>query len=478
MGALSRGSVLRLLSAVPFLTVLGATPARADAARRPGRGPDAGAILAGVRGPVLRPGDDGWSEEVGGFNLAHTPVPDLVVGAASADDVALAVRWARATGHRVSTQATGHGLRGDLAGTVLVSTRRLDRVVVDPRARTARIGAGVRWRQVVEAAAPHGLAPLSGSSSAVGAVGYTLGGGVGLLSRRYGFAADRVRSLEVVTADGHRRPVDVLHHPDLFWALRGARDGLAVVTAMTIDLVPVSSVQGGGIFFDGSAAAPVLHAWRTWAASLPDHVGTSLAFLRLPPDPALPEPLRGRFVVHVRFVSTGTAAEAEALLRPVRAAAPALLDSVGDLPWTAVDAVHGDPTQAMPAVESGTGVRDLDRAAAEALLARVDATSGCVLAMVELRRLGGAMARPARVPDAATGRGAAFSVMGLGVPAGPGAELVGPQLAALRAAVGPWSVPGPLNLAGAGDHTGLWTPGDRARLAAIRRRHDPCGTLA
>ncbi|WP_050486672.1 FAD-binding oxidoreductase [Streptomyces sp. CNS654] len=111
---------------------------------------------------------------------------------------------AYAAGHglRLTAHATGHGLPGAVEGGVLVVTRGLDSVAVDPVARTAVIGAGATWGAVTAAAAPHGLAPLNGSSPSVGAVSYTLGGGLGILARQFGYAADQVRALDVVTADG------------------------------------------------------------------------------------------------------------------------------------------------------------------------------------------------------------------------------------------------------------------------------------
>src|SRR3954451_7948206 len=120
---------------------------------------------ATVAGPVLEPGDPGYAEEVASFSLTFTAAPAVVVGATSAGDVAAAVRYAARTGRRVAVQSTGHGLQSDLAGTVLVSTHRMDRVAVDPDSATARVQAGARWRQVIDAAAPHGLAPLNGSSA-------------------------------------------------------------------------------------------------------------------------------------------------------------------------------------------------------------------------------------------------------------------------------------------------------------------------
>jgi FAD/FMN-containing dehydrogenase len=185
------------------------------------------ADLTTVAGPVLRPGDPAWADEIAGFNLAWTPTPAVVVGATGTVDVAAAVRYAAGVGKRVAVQATGHGLMADFDNAVLVTTRRMTDVEIDPVARTARVQAGVGWRAVIDAAAPHGLAPLNGSSSQVGVVGYTTGGGLGPMARRYGFAADHVTRFTIVTADGAVRdvradstdPDDV----DLFWAVRGGK---------------------------------------------------------------------------------------------------------------------------------------------------------------------------------------------------------------------------------------------------------------
>src|SRR5205807_4789729 len=130
-----------------------------------------------------------------------------IVGATDAADVQAAVEFAGAHRMPVAVQATGHGLSVAAEGGVLISTRRMAGVRVDAGARSAWIEAGVRWGQVIEAAAPHGLAPLNGSAPHVGAVGYTLAGGVAVLARRYGYAADHVRSMDVVTADGRLRHV-------------------------------------------------------------------------------------------------------------------------------------------------------------------------------------------------------------------------------------------------------------------------------
>ncbi|MFC7585113.1 hypothetical protein ACFQYP_16255 [Nonomuraea antimicrobica] len=143
---------------------------------------------------------------------------------------------------------------------------------------------------MIEAVAPYGLAPLSGSFPGVGAVSYTLGGGVGLLARRYGFAADHVRRLDLVTPDARRHEVTAGSDPDLFWALRGGGGNFGVVTGMEIDLFPVARIYGGSLFFDLEQAPDLLDAWRRWTATVPEEMTSAVTALPYPDLPFLPEP--------------------------------------------------------------------------------------------------------------------------------------------------------------------------------------------
>jgi len=439
---------------------------------------DLGADLATrVAGPVLRPVGPGFAEEIAGFNTAYTPTPALVVGATTAADVAAAVRWATAAGRTIAVQSTGHGLFGDLDGTVLISTRRMDGVTVDPVARTARVGAGVRWAQVIEAAAPYGLAPLNGSSSQVGVVGYTVGGGAGVMARKYGFAADHVRRLELVTADGTIREVDAVGEPDLFWAVRGGKGNFGIVTELEFDLVPVARLYGGGVFFPGAAAPDLLHTFRTWVDTLPEETTTSVALLRLPPDPNLPPPLQGAFVVHLRFAHLGPAKAGAALLAPMRAVAPALMDLVDEMPYAAVDSIHMDPTDPLPAWERGSALRELPAGGVDALLAAAGPGVETPLIMVEIRHLGGALGRMPATPNAVAGRDAAFEVFAVGPMAGPLVEVVPALTQAVVDGVAAWSTGGSLlNHLGAANAERvrrIWPEPVRERLLAIKRQVDP-----
>jgi FAD/FMN-containing dehydrogenase len=361
-----------------------------------------------LRGFVFHPGDDGYDDERAGFQTAAGHRPAVIVGATGADDVRAAVAFAAARDLPVGVQATGHGLAvRETTGGVLITTRRMTRVRVDAGARTAWIEAGARWEQVIEAAAQHGLAPLSGSFPGVGAIPYTLGGGLGLLSRRYGYAADRVRSIDVVTADGRLRHVTAQTEPDLFWALRGGRDNFGVVTGLEVDLVPVTRLYGGGLFFDGSLAVDVLDGYRRWTGTVPDEVSSSVGLIPMPDLPAVPQPLRGRHVVHVRVAYTGPAADGERLVEPLRAIGPRLIDKLGDMPYTAAGSIYNEPAQ--PHAYSGTNafLAGLDEPAARTVweLAGPAAPVPCV---VELRHLGGALATPPEVPNAVGHRDAAY----------------------------------------------------------------------
>ena len=145
-----------------------------------------------------------------------------VVAVTNAAEVQAAVLAARERRLPLSVYATGHGTIVQNDGGVQINTSAMAEVLVDPDRRVAHVGPGARWAQVLTAAAPFGLAPLSGSSPSVGVTGYTLGGGMGPLGRRHGFAADHVRRLRLVTADGRPHEIDADRAPELFWALRGA----------------------------------------------------------------------------------------------------------------------------------------------------------------------------------------------------------------------------------------------------------------
>ena len=427
-------------------------------------------------GTVAVPGDTAYDALVSPWNVAVPVRPAAVLAAFDAQDVVEAVQFAARHGLRVTPQATGHGPMADLTTELLVTTKELDEVVIHPEEGWARAGAGVKWLEVVEAAAPYGLAPLSGSITDVGIVGYTTGGGLGPMARTHGLAIDKVRAIEVVTGDGVLRRATPTEHPELFFALRGAKGMLGIITAIEFDLVDQPSFYGGSLWFDGADAPAVIDAWRAWSDELPEEGTTSFALFQLPEMEGVPPMLAGRLTLSVRYVWTGSAEEGERWFAAMRAAAPAILDDVADKPYTAIDSVHTDPLDPTPAYEAGHVLTDFSAETAEALLALTGPGAASPQILVEVRQLGGAFARPGEHPSAFASRDAAYSLLVVGIAEVPGVE---DHAAAILDAMAPWvgthRLPNftftPEEYVDAYDEVTL------ARLRRARRTYDPAGVL-
>ncbi|MEV4622316.1 FAD-binding oxidoreductase [Asanoa sp. NPDC049573] len=437
--------------------------------------------LAGeVAGPVLAPGDDGYDPETAIWNQSLVEHPAVVVGATSADDVRAAIRFAAAHDLPVDPVATGHGAPMASDGAVMINLRRLDDISIDADARTATIGAAVRAQPLVDAAAREGLAPLAGSSPNVGVVGYALGGGLSAtLGRSYGWAADHVRSADVVTADGEFRHVEPDQEPDLFWAIRGGKGNFGVVTSLTMDLVPMTQLYGGGLYFAGDDVEPVLAAFRRLLASAPREMTLSFAFMRLPDAPAVPEPLRDRFTLHVRISYLGPAAEGERMIADLRTAAPALVDTVAEMPYTGFASIHADPVDAAPTYEMSSLLGDFPAEAADALVAAAGPRVDLPIAMIELRQLGGELAREPSLPSAVGNRDAGFQLFA-GAFGGTGmGERFRAPLTALSDAMAPWATGGKQANFLTGYDTSpeavarAYEPDIFHRLVEVKREYDP-----
>lgn len=428
---------------------------------------------------VLVSGDKEYADSVAGFDLAVPFAPDVVIDAQSPTDVSSAVAVMAERGGTLTVLGSGHGRLHEVHGGVAITLRHLDSVDVDVAGRVARVGAGSTWEPVLTATAPHGLAALGGSAPGVGVVGYLLGGGLGPVASSVGFSSDHVRSFDIVTpADG---PITVSEddHSDLFWALRGGKGGFGVVTSVTIDLLELTHVYGGGVYFSAEDAPAVLSAYADWAPSLPGSSTTSIALLRLPPADALPDAIRGRHVAHVRFASLDPDHAAKAQLADIRDVARPLLDTVGDLPYGQLGTIHGDPRDPMPVVNGTASLATLDAGTVDAVLGAADLEADRPLASVEIRTMGPATRPASPEADAVGGRSTAhlFNVYGAPVPTLTDADVI----AAVRGVLGaaqPWQAPvtlinfvGRANGADAVMHS--WTAEQHDRLDSIRAQHDP-----
>jgi FAD/FMN-containing dehydrogenase len=428
-------------------------------------------LAAGLAGRLVLPGDDGFEAAAAPWNLAVRQPVAAVVEAADADDVAVTVRRARDAGLAVAAQSTGHGASGDVAGTVLLRTGALAAVEVDPVRRVARVGAGASWGAVQAAAAPHGLTTLLGSAPGVGAVGYTLGGGLGWFSRAHGLAADHVRSFDVVDPAGERRTVTAASDPELFWALRGGGGDLAVVTAMEIGLVEAPAFSGGKLAWPAERAAEVLAVFREITAAAPRELSVWLSRVEAPGAPAV-------VVVHAAYL--GDAAAAREALRPFDAVPDALgpgVDAaVGAVALADVGDITADPTDPAAGRSRAELLSRVDDGAVERLFTSPVAP----LLLLQLRHLGGALADPGEGAGALGAIAEPYLLYGFGLAFEPGlSAAVGDALAAL---------PGRLGDAATGRKPATFlSPGESAaaayddaaltRLRDLKRSRDPHGTL-
>ncbi|MGH3024567.1 MAG: FAD-binding oxidoreductase [Gaiellaceae bacterium] len=444
--------------------------------------PDAEAAGVGVLrdlldGEVVLPGDDDWDTARQAWNLAADQHPVAVVFPETSADVVAVVDYARVRGLRVTTQGTGH-FAGSLDGfedTILVRTTRMRGLEIDPEARTARAEAGVLWEDLVLAAGEHGLAGLAGSSPDVGVVGYTLGGGLGWLGRRYGLAANSVVAIELVTADGRLVRADRDNEPDLFWALRGGGGSFGIVTAIELALYPVPEVYAGVLFFPAERGAEVLNAWRTWIEDTPEELTSAGRLMHFPPIPEVPEHLRGRSFTLVEAAYIGSEEDGAELLRPLRELGPEL-DTVAMIPTSELRFMHMDPTEPVPAAGDGTALADFPPEAVDALLALAGAGTGTPLVSVELRQLGGSVGA-ARPEHGAVGHlEADFALFAVGMALNPEMKAAAKAAAlAVKDAVAPWAHErGYFNFS---DHPmdgkSLYPPATYRRLQEIKAVYDP-----
>ncbi|CAG7845795.1 Mitomycin radical oxidase [Pseudoclavibacter triregionum] len=438
------------------------------------------------RGDVFLPGAEGYDEARLGFNRWFVHLPGIVVSAECAEDVSAAVRFASAQGLGVAVQGVGHGpmLLAD-AETLLVDTRRLDAVSIDPEARTATFGAGVSGGAVLKAAQAHGLAPLPGTSGTVGAVGYSLGGGFGWLARRFGLAVDRIRELRVVLADGGIVTASGQERPELFWALCGSGgSAFGIVVEMTVELVEVDEVYAGSLFYPIEQAGEVFARYREWASTSPVELSSAFLVARFPSLPIVPEPLRGRGFVIVRGCWAGergaSLAGGEALVDLWRAWREPALDAWRPMRYAEQSMISMDPVDPMPAVATGGWLGEIDERVVDGLLAAVAPGAGPSPVLVAgIRHAGGAVRTPNHAVCYTAREGEwLFEAVGV-VPDEAAMADCTARFGALASALSELRPPQPgyLNF-GDGEEkahaaAAIFDPATRARLVELKRTFDP-----
>lgn len=358
----------------------------------------AGHALRGLLGGrVHLPGDPQYDAARLPWNVAVDQRPAAVALPRSASEVATVVRVAAEAGLRVAPQSTGHNARPlaeqGLDDVVIVRTSEMNTVVADPARGVVRVEGGATWEPAVLAAAAHGKAVLHGSSPDVGIAGYSLGGGIGWYARKLGLATNSLTAVELVVADGTLVRADATRNAELFWALRGGGGSFGVVTALEFRMYDIQDAYAGFLLWDLADVEPVLRTWAAWAPGAPEEITTAFRALRFPPIPEVPPFLAGRAVAMIDGAVLGSDERGAELLAPLRALGPEL-DTFGRMPAKALDRLHLDPEGGAPAVSGSSMLAELPDAAVDAWLEQAGPGATTSLNIVELRQLGGALARP------------------------------------------------------------------------------------
>lgn len=364
--------------------------------------------LDGASGRVVTPDDLTYDDSRAVFYGDVDKHPAAIVRVANVDDVRRAIAAARAGGLELAVRSGGHSMAGHSSteGGIVIDLRDMRRVDIDPVVRTAWVETGATARQVTEALAKHHLVIGFGDAGGVGVGGITLGGGIGFLVRKYGMTIDSVIAAELVTADGRHRHVDADHEPDLFWAIRGGGGNFGVVTRIEFRLNPLPQFTGGLLVLP--ATPETIAGFAAASLAAPDELSTIANVMPAPPLPFLPPDARGQLVILASMAFAGDDAGAMRAIAPFRSLATPLADMVKAGPYLAM--LPPEDSSVRPTAVSRTMFVDsIGTEAAKTMLAYLSASDAPRRA-VQIRGLGGAMARVAEDATAFAHRSKLFLV--------------------------------------------------------------------
>jgi FAD/FMN-containing dehydrogenase len=354
------------------------------------------AALAGqLQGRIVLPDDADYAEA----RLVHfvsDAMPAMIVRAATTADVAATVRFVRERHLDMAVRSGGHSLSrySIIEGGVVLDLSPMKTLEFDTETRIAKLGAGLMWGEVAATLNPHGLGLSAGDNATVGVGGLALGGGIGWFVRKYGLTVDRIRSIEVVTAEGQMVTASASEHPDLFWAMRGGGGNFGIATSFEVELHPAGMVYGGAIFYPASEAATVLPAFARYAASAPDELTAMALVLAAPPAPFIPPDVQGKPVVGLALVYSGDFDEGNRVVDPLRKLGTPIVDIVGPMPYPAIFHFTEDASPLDMRLHARSVMVDtVDEALINAVLSSGAADVPSPGALFQLRMLGGAMKR-------------------------------------------------------------------------------------
>ena len=377
-------------------------------------GPDFEALSANITGDVIQPGHPDFDEARTMTSLLFDNYPVGIVRVASAGDVPTVVRFARDNNLEVSLRSGGHSVHGLAVGNgvLVIDLSRLNDVYIDPELRIARVQPGARTRDIMMPAHAYGLALTTGDTASVGIAGLTTGGGIGWMVRKYGLTIDSLLSARVVTADGDEVVASPDENPDLFWAIRGGGGNFGIVTEFEFRLAPVGQVLTGVIMLPSSAQT--LRAYLDYAVDAPDDLTTITEVGHAPPAPFVPEHRVGEPSISIYVMWTGSVAEGEKVLAPIRALAEPIADTVAPAPYPVIYEYTAPAEEPHLAAVRSSFSNEISDATIESILEAVDNASS-PFSFVQLRPLGGEFGRVANDETAFAHRDARFMTLVLGL---------------------------------------------------------------
>jgi FAD/FMN-containing dehydrogenase len=299
------------------------------------------ALRTGLAGELLLPDDSTYEACRRIFNAMHDKRPAAIARCVSTADVVAAVNFARDNRLVVAVRCGGHSVAGSSVCDqgLLIDLAGLKTITVNPGARTARAGGGVLWGEFDAATQQHALHTPGGRVTTTGVGGFTTGGGYGWTSSKYGLTCDNLLSAEVVLADGRVVRASERENGDLFWGIRGGGGNFGIVTEFDYRLHPLGPIVLAGMaLWPIERAGEVLRAWRDYVDDAPDELSTGCAVVTAPPEPFVPDALKGRAVLGLIGMYVGDPAEGARVLEPLKALAPAV-DLIQPMPYTAFQAM-------------------------------------------------------------------------------------------------------------------------------------------
>ncbi|MEZ4570618.1 MAG: FAD-binding oxidoreductase [Thermomicrobiales bacterium] len=293
------------------------------------------AFAQSLQGELLQPGDAGYDAARQVWNGMIDRRPALIARCMNVGDVVAAVNFGREQGLMISVRGGGHNVAGTAVcdDGLMVDLAPMKNIEVDPDTRTARAEPGVLWSEMDAATRAHGLATPGGIVGSTGIAGFTLGGGIGWLSFKHGYACDNLIAADVVTADGRLLRASADENADLFWAIRGGGGNFGIVTSFEYQLHPITEVLAGPVFYPASGAEEVLRFYREFTADLPDELAIEAGFMTNPDGDCL----AALFVCYA-----GDLEEGERIIEPLRSFGAPLADMIGRMPYTQLQSMFDD----------------------------------------------------------------------------------------------------------------------------------------